>query len=538
MTDELSQTAPVIKQKSRISPIWILPIIALIIGVGMFYQEWQDRGQMIEIAFENANGLEEKKTKVKFKNVNIGTLESIEFNEQGDGIIAKVIIDREMTRFLRSDSVFWVVRPRIGSDGVSGVSTLLSGAYISMEAGISDSISLNFVGLESPPVASPNDEGLRLSLISTGGKMLRVGNPILYRGFEVGAVQAIDFDIESRELSYDIFINAPYHNLITSNTFFWNVSGFGFTTGPQGVSVDFSSLETFISGGVEFDVPEDLGLGERVTESRSFKLYPNKTSVTEDRKYEYLEYVLLVEDSVAGLQVGTPVEYRGIRIGRVAKPYLGFHQTNQIDPEEERIPVVIHIEPRRLTEESSYSLDWFDKQFQHWIKTGLGANIESANYLTGAMKVTLDMSNEASGNIEYFGDYTIIPIGDSSFAGILEKTDRLLAKLNALDIESIIESTKQTMQSADRTLGAANDAILSTQSVIQSVNDTMIDAQEALKGISPDSTLYKELQLNLIQMQKTMDDLQPFIQRISEKPNLLIFSEQPQADEQPEGKAR
>lgn len=536
MTSDMAEQKPMIKQKSRISSIWILPIIALIIGIGMLYQEWSDRGQQISITFENAEGLEIKKTRVKYKNVNIGILDSIDFSEDGEGILAMVTIERDMTRFLRSDSQFWVVRPRIGSSGISGIGTLLSGAYINLEPGKAQELSNDFKGLEAPPVASPNDEGLKLKLVSSGGKALSEGNPVMYRGFEVGAVEAVNFDVESREVSYDIFIQAPYHHLITTNTYFWNVGGFELSTNGQGLSVDFASVETFVSGGVEFDIPEDLPLGDRITESTVYELYANKTSATEDRAYEYLEYVILVEDSIAGIKIGTPVEYRGIRIGRVAKPYLGFHQTNLIAPDEERIPVIIHIEPRRLTQDSGYSLEWFDRQFKQWIETGLAATVETANFFTGAMKVSLDMSNDVTNEIAFFGDYMVIPIGASGFDSILEKTDDLLSKLNALDVESMINNFNTAVATADKTLNSANDTVIATRSVIDSLNTTLAEGQAVLKGLQPNSPLYQELQGNLIELQTTLDRLQPFLEQISAQPNLLIFSDQPEPDPQPKRK--
>jgi paraquat-inducible protein B len=533
MTDEVVGKKPVIKRKSRISSVWILPIIAGLVGIGMVYKEWQDQGQPITIAFENAESLEIGKTQVKFKNVDIGILEGIEFNDDSDGILAKVVIDRDMTHFLRTDSQFWVVRPRVGSSGVSGIGTLLSGPYITLEPGKDQTVSTTFDGLNAPPISSPNDEGLKVSLVSDGGKALREGNPVMYRGFQVGAVEAVNFDVDNREITYDVFINAPYHHLITTNTFFWNAGGFELNANSQGFTVNFSSLEAFISGGIQFDVPEDLDLGERIIEAASFKLYGNKSSVTEDRAYEYLEYIVMVENSVAGIQIGTAVEYRGIRIGRVARPYLGFHQTNLINPLEERIPVVIHIEPRRLAEEDGYSLEWFDQQFQQWIKNGLAAKIESANYLTGAMKITLDMSNDATDDIAFFGNYMIIPLGEGGFAGILEKTDDLLVKLNALDIESLIASVNSTMTSAETTFNSADDAILSTQAVIVTLEQTLQEGQEVLKGLQPTSPLYQELQSNLTELQRTLNSLQPFINQISAKPNLLIFSEQAEPDQEP-----
>jgi paraquat-inducible protein B len=533
MTDEVTNNAPVIKNKSRISGIWILPIIAALVGIGMVYKEWQDRGQSIIIGFESAEGLEIKKTKVKYKSVDIGILDSIEFNEEGNGVLAKVVIERDMTKFLRTDSQFWVVRPRVGSSGISGIGTLFSGAYITMEPGKDQALGTRFEGLESPPVSSPNDEGLKVNLVSTGGKALNQGNPVIYRGFEVGAIEAVDFDVESREITYDVFVNAPFHNLITTNTFFWNAGGYEFSTTGDGFSIDFASIETIIAGGIEFDIPEDLPLGERITETTSFKLYGNKSKVTEERAYEYLEYVLLVEDSIAGIQKGTPVEYRGIRIGRVAKPYLGFHQTNLIDPSEERIAVVIHIEPARLSQENSYTLEWFDKQFKEWIKNGLVATLENANYLTGSMKISLDMTPKTADEITMFGDYIVIPIGESGFAGILEKTDLLLAKLNNLNVEGMIANANSAMQSAEESFDIANETFLASQAMFTKMEDTLLEGEEMMKGLQPSSPMYQELQGNLNELQRLLDSLQPFIEKVSAKPNLLIFSEQAAPDQEP-----
>ena len=528
--------SPIIETKSRFSLIWLLPFIAFLIGMGMVYHEWQNKGAEIVIVFDNAEGLEAKKTKVKFRNVNIGTVKSINFSDNGSSIEAHVEIDRKMQRFLHEDSLFWVVRPRIGSAGITGFGTLLSGAYITLEPGKSNVNSERFKGLETPPISSPTDAGIKLKLLSAGGKSLQKGNPIIYRGFEVGAVETVDFDVESRSVSYDIFIRAPFDSLITTNTLFWNSGGFSVKANTDGFTVDFASLESFVSGGVQFDIPEDLDLGQAVTETRAFDLYPSKSSILEDRTYEYLEYVILVEDSVGGLNIGAPVEYRGIRIGRVHRPYLGFHQTNLISPNENRIPVIVHIEPQRLTQNEDYTQEWFNNQFHEWIKGGLAATLETANYLTGSLKVSLDITNDVINEIEYFGEYTVIPSGQNGFASILSKTDKLLTKLDSLPLNTLIDSTNQALLSANSTMLSANDAVLATQSVLEAVEQTLNEARITMQGLQVDSPIYQKLETNLQTLERTLNMMQPFLQEIRKKPNSLIFSDSPPADEQPKGK--
>jgi paraquat-inducible protein B len=538
MNDLIAKSQAIIVPKARFSVVWLLPLIAAIIGVGMVYQQWQNKGIEIIIVFDNANGLEAKKTKVKFRDVDIGTLKEVSFSEDGYSIEATVEIDKNMQRSLHSDSQFWVVRPRIGSGSISGFSTLLSGAYINIDPGKSEYYAQQFVGLETPPISSPTSEGIKLKLVSSGGKSLTVGNPIIYRGFEVGAVESVDFDIELRQVTYGIFIQAPYDALITSNTYFWNSSGVSFSATTEGVNIDLASVESFLSGGVQFDVPDDLALGQRITQSQDFKLYTSRSSIKEDRVYEYLEYVILVEDSVGGLEAGAAVEYRGIRIGRVSRPYLGFHETNLINGDETRIPVIIHVEPARLAPNNEYDLAWFDNQFSEWIKSGLGASLETSNYLTGAMKVSLNLSNEVQTDIEYFGKYTVIPIAKSGFASIVSKTDMLLTKLESLPLDELVESTNTAINSANTAILSTNDTVIASQSVLLSIKDTLKEANATLQGMQPNSPVYLRLERNLEELERTLNMMQPFLQEIRKKPNSLIFSDSPPADIQPKGKGQ
>ncbi|MDT0594917.1 intermembrane transport protein PqiB [Glaciecola petra] len=542
MSNNDENTKAVIKQKSNFSVIWILPFIAALIGMGMVYHHIQNQGIEITIVFEDAQGLEANKTKVKYRNVDIGTVKTINFNEDGTSIEALVEIDRKTQQFLHSDSQFWVVRPRIGSSGISGFGTLLSGAYIAIEPGKSAYYSERFIGLEVPPISSPTSAGLKLTLVSEGGKSLQEGNPIIYRGFEVGAVETVDFDVASRQVTYGVFIRAPFDNLITTNTHFWNAGGFSVSADTQGLTVDFASMETILSGGVQFDVPEDLELGKRVDAPREFKLYSSKTGITEDRVYEYLEYAILVEDSVGGLDIGAPVEYRGILLGRVHRPYLNFHQKNLIDPDETRIAVIVHIEPQRLTQNAGYGLEWFDKQMTEWIKTGMGARLETANYLTGSLKVSLDIDldlvQEQDYELEYFGKYKVIPTSQSGFASIMNKTEQLLIKLEQLPLEDIARSTTRAIDSANTTILSANSKILATQSVLDAVESTLLEAKQTMGGLQPDSSVYRKLEDNLSELERTLNMMQPFLQEIRRKPNSLIFSDPPPADTEPKGKSQ
>lgn len=527
MTHDIApaETAPT----ARISIIWLLPAIALIIGLGMVYESWKNRGIAIQILFDTAEGLEVDKTRIKYRNVDVGLVTHIGFNDDKSSIVIDVEIDQSFRDLLAEDSRFWVVKPRIGAAGISGIGTLLSGAYIEIAPGQSTNQSRHFTGLEVPPITPPNTDGLHLTLTSRGGTPLSVGNPVIYRGFDVGQVESFEFLPESREARYQVFIRAPYHRLVTSNTFFWNVGGFSLNANAEGVRLNVASLESLVSGGVEFDVPADLAVGELVEREQVFALYDSRDSVNKRRQYEYVEYAMLVEDSVGGLYEGAPVEYKGIRVGTVKTPYVRFDDPRHQQLEGDRIAIIIRIEPGRMYSEQHTSLQEFDEQFHNWIHDGLNATIENANLITGSLKVTLDSSDTAIEHIERFGEYSVIPSRRTSLSSITDSAQNLLAKLEQLPLEQMVTSANTTLVSADTTLRALNRAIAEMEAVLQ--------------GAQPGSPMYQSMQQNLDELQRTLFELrrtlhstEPLIQNITNKPNALIFSGPAPADAEPAAK--
>ncbi|MEM0909846.1 MAG: MlaD family protein [Pseudomonadota bacterium] len=526
----------IVKSKRGISWAWLLPIIAAIIGSFLFYDAWSNRGIEIVVEFDDAEGIEEKRTLVKYRNVQVGRVESIKFAEDGESIRCFITIDAEMRRFLKIDSQFWVVRPRIGAGGISGVNTLLSGAYITLQPGEEETLTDAFVGLNTPPIASPKEAGLKLTLISEGGKTLNVGNPVLYRGLEVGVVESIDFGVYMRKIQYGVFIRAPYDELITSNTYFWNASGVTVSTTVDGIQVDMASIESLVAGGVSFDVPDDLPIGDRIEQSQNFMLYPNELATYEARQYEHISYAILVQNSVGGLVAGAPVEYRGIPIGRVETPYLGFYETFEIDPEESRIPVIINIEPGRLTQNPEYDLAWFSNQFNIWIRGGLEAKIELANFITGSLKVSLDNSGIERDSVETFGNYPVIPFAEEGIDSILSKTNTLLTKLNALPIDDLLENTDMAVNNANEAIDSAKVTLNAIQDLVIDIEETLTEANETFQTMQPDSEVHDKLIRNLDELQRTMMVLQPVLSDIKQKPNSLVFGQALPADKTPKVK--
>jgi paraquat-inducible protein B len=550
MTDQIEYAAPVEKKKTGLSIIWVIPLLALCIGGWMIYQQWQNKGILVTVSFESAEGLEVGKTKVKSRNVDIGTLIGVRFNDERTRIIASIEIDKSMDDFLRTDSQFWIVKPRIGANGISGIGTILSGAYIEVYPGTFKKSSSRFVGLERPPITQLNAAGLHLTLESNHGSGLSVGDPIIYRGFTVGRILTYSFDTISKQAKYDVFIEAPYDALVTNNSHFWNVGGVSLESSAQGFKLNIATLESFLTGGVEFEVPQGLDLGLAAKPYMNFKLYNSKEDVLENRDYQSFEYVVMVSDSVRGLVTGAPVEYRGIRVGSVISPYLTPQLTQALNIEKsegvQKIPVLIKIEPQRLLGQSSeQAITEFNESFINNIKIGLTANLESANILTGSLLINLDFNGEGADEIEKLGTYMVIPSTRQGLAKIQDSIEEFLDSVNQLPFEQLATDASSILNTADGTLKSLRSVVANvnkllknkdTQQLSRNLNGSMLELQKTLKGLQPESGAYREIEKTMFKLQKTLDDLQPMLKKINNNPSTLIFSTPRDADLEPKKK--
>lgn len=537
----------IVSPKSRISKIWLVPFVALIVGLGMVIDHINNKGTNIEIKFNTAEGLIAGKTVLKNRNVDIGLVKNISFNEDKSKILVVAEIEKGMESFLVQDSTFWVVRPRIGAQGISGIDTLLSGPYIEVSAGESTIEENRFVGLESPPISPSNADGIHLKLISKGTKAHDIGTPILHKGFKVGAVENKYYDDLEQEAHYDIFVSAPFHNLVTENTSFWDASGITFKADAKGVSFEFASVETLISGGIKFDLLNGSPPGLGVPHNHPFTIYDSKESVAQDRIYQFIEYVILVEDSVSGLEKGAPVDYRGIRIGTVHEPFMAFERIREISGsiDENRIPVIVRLEPERLTDDGSLSISMFEAMMEHWIEDGLTATISNESLITGTLKVSLSPDGAAQSKIDNFGDYPIIPFKAGAIGTLAESMENVLSKISALELErtisnvnDLIDTGEITLKTADQTMKSADLAMQKAIVTAGSLENTLSELETTLQGLQPNSELYKAVSSSINSIESTLEEIKPLVVDVTNKPNSLIFAGEQAQDQEPSKKQK
>ena len=391
----MSDLEPTITTKTRISPLWIVPAIAALIGIWMLVHAWMTEGPTITIEFATAEGLHEGKTRVKMLDVEVGLVEEVTLKPDVSGVTLKVKLDKQVEQLLRDDTRFWVVRARVGAGGVSGIGTILSGAYLELDPGTGDAGAREFVGLEAPPITPAGSPGKHFVLTSESAA-LGIGDAVLFRDFKVGRVESMEFDAESELAEYSVFVQAPYDQLIHSTTRFWNVSGVSMDLTAEGFHMRMGALDTLLLGGVAFTSPPGIPRGSDAQEGDAFRLYESYNDILENPFSIGTYYVVAFDGSVAGLVPGAPVTYKGIEMGRVERLLIGELTAARRDVASESntgsaIPALIYLEPGRLElPDEPESIGALRGAIAAGVVGGLRATLQSGNLITGKQVVALD----------------------------------------------------------------------------------------------------------------------------------------------------
>ena len=384
-------TAPITRPPRGFSPVWVIPIIAALLGLYLVYKHYSEEGPKITVRFDTAEGIIAGKTPVLCRSVNIGTVGEVNLAKDLKSVIITLDMTREADNLLESDTQIWVVRPRYGGAGISGLGTIVSGSYLELQPGISHQARREFVGLENPPVTPPGVPGLHFTLISDSAGGLNPGSSITYKGIDVGSIETRIFHPESGLVEFGAFIHEEFANLVTKETHFWNASGLDVQVGADGFKVHTGTLESLLTGGVTFNGPEDKHAPRKQPPNGSvFKLYESFTAANSLALNPTLPYLLLFTESVRGLAVDAPVEFRGVRLGTV----MGISFNYLPDDEQHRVPVLIKIDPALLIDLPNEDYAAAEEFMSSNVKNGLRASLKTGNLLTGQLYVDLDFQKD------------------------------------------------------------------------------------------------------------------------------------------------
>ena len=531
-----------ISQGRSISGIWIIPLLALVLGLYMVVHTWLTEGPKIEVAFKTASGLEQGKTKIKYRNVEMGLVEEVRLNDGLDGVIATIKMERQALAMLREDTRFWIVTARVGLGNISGLDTLLSGAYIQIAPGEGKEGRRTFEALEQPPLTSAGAPGLRLKLTSENTSSVSAGDAVLYNGFKVGRIESMVFDPNDRLAHYSLFIDAPYHSLVDSQTRFWDASGVSLSAGADGIKLDTGSIDTVLLGGVSFGLPPGIRKGEPVENNTAFKLYDSYDDILKN-PYRYgTYYITSFSQSVKGLSPGAPVEYRGLPIGRVERIMLKEGLQNSITTGTEgsgvAIPVLIYLEPGRLgLPDKPQSVEFLKTAIETGVENGMRASLETGNLLSGAKVVSIDYFNDVEpASIGELLDYTSMPSIETGLGQIEQKLNAVLDKINKLPLEDTVGEANAAIASLNGTLVSLNSVLesQSTQELPEQLDKTLQDLRGTLKSFSPESEVYQSIQSSLLRLNRTLGNMESLTRTLSGQPNAAILPSDPIPDPIPE----
>lgn len=531
----------------RISPVWLIPLLAVLVGAWLLYQNFSSRGPVVALQMDTADGIEAGKTQLKVRSVDVGHVTQVALADDYKGAIATIQMKPGTGKLLGDRSKFWVVKPRVGPQGISGLNTILSGAYLQLKPSQQASDKRSFKILDDPPVLHDDEAGVDIKLTSDGDNTLSVGDPIVYLGQNVGTIDSAHFALDKRQMVYRVFIKAPFAKLISGSTQFWLRSGVDFHLGSDGVDVQLGSIQSVLAGGVTFGLPDDVEAGDKAADGDTFALYETHNAAVQDRYDQKLEYVVLLNDSVRGLSAGAPVEYRGLRVGTVEQ--VPFYRAGfELDSFSNfRIPVLIAIEPQRP------SLAWANWSPSEWrehnrefFKNGMRATIKSSNLLTGSMFIDINFDKNAPEfATREVGEYQVFPSEPSQITNIQQSISNLVDKLNKLNIEPIADQLKHTVATTSDTLDQLQKVTTSinellnkpgTQNLPSQLHDTLQELDRTLGNFQQGAPAYQNLNHTLDRLNRVLDDAAPLTRTLRNHPNSLFFGRPDGADPVPRAK--
>ncbi|MDY0162032.1 intermembrane transport protein PqiB [Desulfobotulus sp.] len=501
--------------------IWLIPLTALVAGGWLLWQHYAQRGILITVSFETAAGLVPGKTQLRFKDLAIGTLENIDLAPDLSHISARIRVHRTMQHHITESSRFWVVRPRIDKQGISGLNTLLSGAYIAIEPGPGKPAT-SFVGLENPPLTPSETPGLRLVLETESGG-LDVGAPIYYRKIQVGAVEALTVSSDQQRIFLDIFVRSPYDAHISRATRFWRETGVDFSLSAEGIRLRTESLESLLSGGIAFDNPDPEA--PRVKNGTHFPLFPNFREIQSRSMQMGLPFVVYFDGSVRGLSPGAPVDFRGVQIGEVLDVNLYYDQATQAL----RIPVRIAILTRRLTGPKHPDPDALFMQMLH---QGLKARLEMGSLLTGQLFVAMEMdpANPVKELPLSPEGIPVIPTLPHPIAQLTENALRILNRIRELPLEGIAQNTITTLESARKLMlrmedipGDLRPVFQDTREVLAGINTTLDQLNAGLATLQQGSPLYMEINRAAQELAESARAIRILAESLEARPDTLLY---------------
>jgi len=504
------------------SLVWVIPLIAALIGVALVIKSVASKGPTITISFVSAEGLEPGKTKVKYKDVDVGSVKTITLAKNLSRVIVEVELTKEAEDFAVKGTRFWVVKPRVGASGVSGLSTLLSGAYIGVDAGRTDETQKDFVGLESPPAITGDQKGHQYTLHGDSLGSIDIGSPIFYRRVQVGQVVGFSLDKDGTGVTMQVFVNAPFDQYVGLNSRWWNASGVDVRLDSSGFKLNTQSLATVIVGGLAFQSPPGQPVGTQAPDNSVFHLAEDEADAMREPDGEALRVVMNFNQSLRGLSVGAPVDFRGIVLGQVTNIGIDY------DPKARNftMPVTMNLYPDRLGKRFRDSVRQADvvagrELLERLVKNGLRGQLRTGNLITSQLYVALDIFPKAPpATVDVTHEPLELPTIPNSLDELQLQVADIARKLDQIPFDQIGNNMNSALKNADKLFARLDSE------VVPEARDTLAAAKQTFGSaeatLQQDSPLQSDVHQALQELTRTLQSLNALSDYLERHPESLL----------------
>ena len=479
---EIPQAVAAGRARWRIPAVWLVPLVAALLAGWLAAKTVLERGPTITIRFRNADGIEAGKTRLKYKDVQIGTVTALWFSPDLKEVVATAQMEKDFASHLVEDTRFWVVRPRIAAGTVSGLDTLLSGAYIGVDAGKSHKVRREFAGLDAPPVVGADSAGTLLVLHAANAGSFEVGSPVFFRRLPAGQVAGYELDGDGVKVT--VFINAPFDQHVNANTRFWHASGVDVKLDARGIHVDTQSLASILIGGIAFETP--AGSAPAAAGATEFTLFEDRDAAMKNPEPDRLQFTMLFNESVRGLEPGSPVDFRGIPVGEVNTVKMRMAPGGG----QVLVAVQVTIYPARIEwQDATGSLSTPERRkrlIDTLVANGMRAQLRPASLVTHQLYLALDFFPVKGGSVNWAASPPQLPTQKATLVELESAIGSLATKLDRFPLEELSGDLRTTLQTAARLLnnidGEMNAEVGPT---LAQARKTLASADRALAADSP-----------------------------------------------------
>jgi paraquat-inducible protein B len=527
---ELPQPRIAPARRWHVSLVWLLPVVAIAIGVSLLVRSVFLVGPRIEIEFASADGVAAGRTDVRYKEVVIGKVISVSLRGSDKHVVVGVQLDRSASNIAVQDTTFWVVRPRIGAAGITGLGTLLSGAYIATDAGVSTRSQGDFKGLEAPPLVLRGEPGSIFVLRSDDLGSLEVGSPVFHRRAAVGRVVAYTLDPDRDELVLKVFIESPYEKLVTTATRFWNASGIDLTVNASGLTLNTQTLASVLAGGLAFEAPPGTGPTKPAPANSEFTLYNDRNSALAMPDGPPVHVKMVFDQSMRGLSTGAAIDLLGTEIGRVtsiALRYEGPHKRYPVEVQADIYPLRLGSLRNALLQAAApvRGTPPDEAVVRQLVADGLQAQVRSGNLLTGQLYIALDFIAKQPGRTAMTADGTmVLPTVPGTLSEVQPQIAEIVEKISKIPFDEIGKDLRSTLAG---TSAAINRLTPEAQQALVDVQKTLARAQASLDSLDrnvtdPNAPVQHDLQESLREIQRAAASLRVLADYLQQHPDAIL----------------